>query len=487
MPEPTWKPFIEALKAAVAARDRAATNAAVRQLLAAQAPLGLEWHRLSELLRVSGEFTLALQAMDAFVASQRRSPRALYAQAVLLTQTGRIAQAHKLVATLPLDMPDLAGRAYVLGNTAMSLGRSAEAREFLETAVRHRPGWGPAWLTLATATNFATDETLARRLLADAPAAERQHPAELARFCYALGKLHADRREHDAAFGAFARGAALLRGQVPYSRAGNTANAQAAMRGFTPERLAGWRAQARRSTARPIFVTGLPRSGTTLVEQILASHSTVADGAELNLAPHLAVQAGGVSGDDLEAFLARGGSLNELAGLYLHLLEERFGDSGRIVDKSIDMSRFLGLIAAALPDAPLIWMRRDPLDNAWSCLRTFFIHGVGWSYDQADIAHHFQLEDALLAHWQPLLGQRLLVVPYAELVAEPALWTARLLAHCGLADEPGVHSPHTTQRVVTTASAMQVRRPINRDGLNVAAPYRAGLQPFVTAYGTGPT
>jgi tetratricopeptide (TPR) repeat protein len=478
---PSWMPELQRLKQALAGRDRAAANTAVVQLLDQQAPLAVQWRGISELMRVSGELGLAHRAMDAFVAAAGHSPQALYAKVVLLTQSGRMDEAHDLLARLPIDVPELAGRAYVLGNTAMTLGRLAEAREHLEAAVTHRPGWGPAWLTLASTTVLA-NEPLGERLLADADAAERQGPGDLARYAYAVGKLHTDRGAPDAAFAAYARGARLLRGETPYSRQGNSANAQAAMSGFP----AGWlerQAQARqRDTRRPIFVTGLPRSGTTLVEQILASHSAVADGAEANIVQHLAVQAGGNSGAALDAYFARGGSADDLAALYLRLLAERFGPEGRIVDKTIDASRFLGLIATALPDAPLIWMRRDPLDSAWSCLRTFFIHGVAWSYDLADIAHHFQLEDNLLAFWRSRLGERLLVVPYAELVDAPALWTRRILAHCGLAEEEQVHRPHTTERVVMTASALQVRRPINRDGLGVAAPFRAHLQPFVDAY-----
>lgn len=476
-----WAGAIEDLKQALAVRDRAGANAAVKRLLDQRAALGPHWKSISELMRVSGELTLAQRAMDAFVAACGHTTQALYSKAVLLTQSGRMREAYDLVARLPADVPDRAGHAYVLGNVAMTLGSIEQAREHLEAAVSLRPGWGPAWLTLATTVNLANDP-LGERLLADRAAAEHQGPGDLARFHYALGKLHVDRKDPDAAFAAYAQGARLLRAETPYSRQGNAANAEQAATGYARGFIERLNAQRARDTSRPIFVTGLPRSGTTLVEHILASHSKVANGAELNIAQHVAVQAGGVSGDALAKYVASGGTPDALAALYLHLMEERFGPEGRIVDKTVDASRFIGLIAAALPDAPLIWMRRDPLDNAWSCLRTFFIHGVAWSYDLADIAHHFRLEDALLAFWKERLGDRLLVVPYAELVESPQAWTRKLLSHCGLGDEPAVYTPHATDRVVMTASALQVRKPINRDGLNVAAPYRGHLQPFVDAY-----
>jgi tetratricopeptide (TPR) repeat protein len=478
---PPWMRFVDALRDGLAAKDRAATNAAVEGLLEARAPIGAQWRRIADLMQVSGELTLAIRAVDRFVAESGRTPRAQVEKVVVLSQAGRLREAHDLMASLPDTEPDRAGRAYLLGNTAMTLGRIEEAREQLALTTQLRPGWGPAWLSLAGAVNLSRDP-LGERLLADAAAAETQSPGDLARYCYALGKLHADRGDADAAFAVYSRGADLLRRLTPYSREGNTATARAAMTGFDGDFLERMRARQTLPTARPIFVTGLPRSGTTLVEQILASHSGVSDGGELECVHHVAVSVGGVTGGAIEAYLARGGSLEAMAGLYLHLLDERFGTEGRIVDKTVDASRRLGLIAAMLPEAPLIWMRRDPLDSAWSCFRTFFIHGVGWSYDLVDIAHHFKLEDQLVAYWQERLGDRLLVVSYPELVEAPEAWTRRLLSHCGMDEEAAVHASHKTERIVRTASALQVRRPINRDGLNVAEPFRKHLQPFVDAY-----
>lgn len=472
---------VAALKQALASKDRAGTNAAVIALLDARAPIGRQWHQIAELMRVSGELTLALRAIDAFVAAAKGIPEARYSKVVLLTQAGRLKEAHELAENLPAHIPDPAGRAYLLGNTAVTLGRVEDARDYLLTALKHRPGWGPAWLTLSSSGSLK-DDPLGERMLADRAAAEKQHEGDFARYCYAVGKLHADRGEHDDAFAAFAKGAALLRRLTPYSRQGNEATAKAAMSGFGPGFIEALNRRQSIDTSRPIFVTGLPRSGTTLVEHILASHSTVADGAELNLMHHLAVATGGASGEAIAAHLAAGGAVDTMGGLYLHLMAERFGPEGRIVDKTIDASRFLGLVASVLPDAPLIWMRRDPLDCAWSCFRTFFIHGVAWSYDQTDIAHHFRLEDRLIEFWQDRLGERLLVVPYGALVDAPEDWTSRIVRHAGLSEEVAVFAPHETKRVVATASALQVRRPINRDGMNVADPYRKHLQPFIDAY-----
>ena len=254
------------------------------------------------------------------------------------------------------------------------------------------------------------------------------------------------------------------------------------MRGYDAQAIAALAQQQREATSRTIFVTGLPRSGTTLVEQILTSHSAVGAGAEISKLELLAKDTGGASFDDLSRYADERG-LAEAARLWQHWLDERFATPGRLVDKTVDASRFLGLAAAALPEAPLIWLTRSPLDCAWSCFRTYFMWaGLPWSYDLEDIAAHFRLEDRLLQQWQDILGDRLLVVPLEALADEPDGWIRRILAHCGLSEESQAFKPHENPRPVTTASVRQVRKPINRDGIGSAEPYREFLEPFLDAY-----
>jgi hypothetical protein len=228
-------------------------------------------------------------------------------------------------------------------------------------------------------------------------------------------------------------------------------------------------------------VLGLPRSGTTLVEQILTSHSEVSDGGETFGLALLAKEIGGRSFDAVQRYVEEHGAASA-ARLWQHWLSERFPAPGRVIAKSLVNRRFVGLAATLLPEAPLIWLQRDPLDCAWSCFRTRFAGEAPWSYDLEEIAFHFRVEADLLARWREMLGDRVLVVPFESLVSEPEPWIRRILAHCGLAEEPGVFAPHENERAVTTTSALQVRQPINRKGIGVAGPYRAFLAPFIDAY-----
>jgi hypothetical protein len=168
---------------------------------------------------------------------------------------------------------------------------------------------------------------------------------------------------------------------------------------------------------------------------------------------------------------------------YLAMLEQRFGSNGRIVDKTLNHSRFLGFILHALPKAKVIWLRRDPQDTAISCFRSFFGTGtIPWSCSLADIGWHFRLKDDLYAHRTRVFPDRILTVPYEELVTDPAAWITRILGHVGLDLEPAALTPHLQKRAVRTVSVAQVREPISAASVGAARKYRAHLRDFVAAY-----
>lgn len=443
--------------------------------------MGDQWPALANVALQNGEITLARKAIDRFVEESGGAPLAQYHKTAVLEQSGAMSDAYALLSSLPRDMPDAVTNAYSRGVAALFLGNDDEARGQLERAARLQPRLGAAWLALATSADMASEPDLADRIAAAESEMADAEPAHRAPYYYALGKVHADRGEHGLAFTAFARGAQEMKSLVPYSPQADQRNAAGSLDGYSGDSIAALSRPRSGTTARSIFVTGSPRSGTSLVEQILTSHSAVSDGGETNRLLLLAREVGGHSWPALKGYVDSHG-VAKAADLWRHWMAERFPAPGRVVDKSLTTTRLIGLAAALLPDAPLIWLTRDPLDCAWSCFRTFFQGSMPWSHDLADIARHFRIEDELLQRWQEILGERLLVVPYESMVAEPEAWIRRIMSHCGLAEEPQVFAPQENARNVRTASLMQVRRPINRRAIGSAEPYREFLEPFISAY-----
>ncbi|NIJ06562.1 tetratricopeptide (TPR) repeat protein [Sphingomonas vulcanisoli] len=469
--------LLEDFKRALASRHRATVNAAAFALNDANYPIGQQWRSVAMVLAHNKEWTGAIHAARRLVEAFPTAPQARHEYGLLLLRAGRTVEARQAIATLPMTGPFAAVRAHLIGSFDTLLGDPASSRAELIKAVTANPLHGGAWLALAMVGNLAADAEAADMILA---AGSNRSAMQLPdSYLYALGKVHADRGEHFPAFEAFSQGAAIIKPQHPYDRRADEGFVQSAIAGSGADTLARAAETVEVRSAGPIFVTGMPRSGTTLVEQILTSHSLVSDGGEINCIQVIADEIETLRADELLA----SGRRSELADLYLHLLDERFPRAGRIVDKTLLAGRTLGLITTLFPDAPIIWMRRDPIDCAWSCFRTHFAEGAAWSNDLADIAWVMRLEDRLLAHWQPILGDRLLVLPYEDLVTAPEDKIPAILSHCGLAMEAAVLKPHETKRAVTTSSVTQVRQPINRDGIGAAAPYREWLEPFVSAYG----
>lgn len=474
-PVDTAHMLLRQLKTAIESQQRSAVFSAIDSLLAADVPIGDQWRLVARISRHDGQLQQARAAMERLMRGREYTPALQFEMAAFLADIGDVAEAQNVLRRLPPNFPDPATRLHFEGTLALNIGDLGRATDRFRNALRLRRTSGMTWLSLAEASRGSKSVAWTDEIIAASQELSRAPPTDRASFLYALGAAHDARGEYDQAFRAFSAGAEIVRSQRRYDRATDAAAVRQA------EQLSLDHAAPTIATGRPIFIFGPPRSGTTLVEQIVASHSTVAGGGEMGLFDLVARDIGGLTGAHLDAAIERIG-IDVLARSYLDMIAARYGNGGRVIDKTLTTTRLAGLVASVLPDAPLVWVRRDPLDNAWSCFRTFFAQGLDWSWDLTDIAHHLALESQLLDTWRTKLGRRLLIVDYETLVQEPERTISSILSHCGLSPEPEVFAPHQTERAVVTASVAQVRAPINRKGIGVAEPYRRHLQPFIDAY-----
>jgi tetratricopeptide (TPR) repeat protein len=473
--------FFHELQMAMARRERVAINDILRGLIAERATLGKRWRVFAEVLLVNGELNLAVAAIDLYLADDPSDPKRHFARSVVLARAGQHDQAWRVIDDLRNAVTSDPQLDHFAGALASEAGEFALAEQCFLAVLGKYPGAGQTWLELSAIHRFTAEDPLLARLVT-AAAASTSDPEVGAAIAYALGKALDDVGDVDRAFAAFDRGARLIAGLRHYDAAADRAGATDIVRNWSAATLKTVSPAPADTVERAIFVSGLPRSGTTLVEQILASNTAVGGGGELLLLATVAESIGGLSPAAIDAFNRRWGSLKPATDLYHHLLTERFGTEGRVVDKTLEFSRVLGMVASIMPKAPLIWLRRDPLDTAWSCLKTHFSGAMEWSWSQGTIAAHFRLDDILFYHWQNLLGDRLLIVPYEELVEDSKTWTARIEAHCGLPHDPATLVPHLKRRRVMTSSVAQVRQPISTRAVGSAQRYRKHLEPFMREY-----
>jgi tetratricopeptide (TPR) repeat protein len=468
-----------AFKTALQGQDRQALIAAARRLVELEAPLGQQWQGLVQEVFRWGELNLALSALNVWHRQGIAAAAINYEKALLLSRSGLTGRASTLAEALPVDFPTPVANAYLRGALAITQGQPELAEQHFRRAVASRPDSGRSWLGIAQIGNVKdADRATMEALAAKGGFEDEEDHAALEN---ALGLVEHGRGDYAAAFRHFEQSTHIVRSQRPYSAEDNAQSAINAA-SWTASDFELLTEEQRAAPRTPIIVTGLPRSGTTLVQQILSAHSAVDGGAELGLALQLEAMAGGFSPADLRAYLTAGGGLSDLRDTYLRLASERIPGDRFFVDKSLNQSRSLGPYVLLFPEAPVIWLRRDPLDNAWSIFRTWLSRSAvsGWSLE--DIAHHMKLEDALFEHWSRELGERFLAVPYSDLVERPEEWIERITRHCGLTPEPAQSQFHRAARGVSTASAMQVREPINRRGIGSAERYRQFLKPFIDAY-----
>lgn len=465
--------------AAFEGRRRRDAAAALRRLVESGAPLGPRWPALARLGMAIGEAQLAIAASGAWVRLEPADRSRRVAHAALLAQLGKVEGAIESLRALPLT-PEVD---HLLGALHAQIGDAPTALEHLRRAALRLPPVQAVWTWLAAVDikrftdadeDYRRIEVLARTPMPDAP----QSAAH-----YALGKALLDLGDTAKAYAHYAEGAAIMARLEPDDGRAQSQFVDALIAGFDGA-LLGRLKSSTCDNRRPIFVLGPPRSGTTLVEQILTSHSAVSGGAELSLFSVAAMALPDFSPAAVERHDARGGPdpWGEIGRDYLHLLDQRFGATGHVVDKTLNHGRILGLLAKALPAARFVWLDRDIGDVAWSCFRTRFATGMAWTWSLESIGRYLGDEALLRKHWASILGDRLLIHRYEDLVSAPEASTRLLLAHAGLAEEPAVFTPHLQQRAVQTASVSQVRQPIHRNAIGSAKALPGRLEAMYAAY-----
>lgn len=474
-------PELVELLAALEARDHPQVASTIAAITASGPLLGERWAQLARAASSIGELDLANAALAIRARQSPGSKTALFDQVVMLARTNRPQEARAALATLPESVPDPGAHWYLRGTLELNLGNFAAAGEALERSLSHSPASGQALLALAATSPEGRAPGLIDRLRTLAAAMMHQSALERACYHYALCKAYKDQGDHRAAFGQAAMAGAICKSDRPYRPAQDRSHALAIVESFSASSIAGLRSRCADSDIAPIFVIGLPRTGTTLLQQILASHSAVADGAELGRMPVMTKRMGTADPNGIADYASRNPALSP-ARLYAHLAKQFDRSNGIILDKSIDNTRHVGLIKAIMPNSKLISIRRDPLASAWSVFSTYFTRSLNWSFDLEDIGRHFAIEQRLHDHWQTIFAEDMLSVAYEDLVHDSVAVTRQILHHCNLREEDGPFHHHRSANAIATASVVQAREPIYQSAVSGAEPYRQLMQSFFDTF-----
>jgi predicted Zn-dependent protease len=364
-------------------------------------------------------------------------------------------------------------------------GRVTEAVESYRAATAARPRFGEAYWSLANLKTYRfTDAELERMRAEEADPAIRL--ADRYHMCFALGKALEDRGAYEESFSYYLRGNALKKRECRYQPGPIERNARLQAAVCTREFFEA-RAGYGCDSAEPIFIVGLPRSGSTLLEQILASHSKVEGTMELADIPRLGQELQGRETDAANPRYPR--ILGELTAADFKRFGEKYLEDTRpyrrgkpfFIDKMPNNFRHIGLIHLMLPNARIIDARREPMACCFSNFKQLFASGQQFTYSIEDITRYYRSYRELMAHWEQALPGKVLCVEHEDVVENLEPNVRRLLDFCGLEFEPACLEFYRNERSVHSASSEQVRRPINRDGLDQWRRFEPWLGPLKEA------
>lgn len=441
-----------------------------------------------QVLRKRQKFAAALEAAEALV---RRDPDSAVFQSLLAIecmQAGQYERALNLFYEVLQKAPNDAATLTSRGHALKTYGQSDRAVTSYKTAVHHHPLHGDAWYALANLKTYTFSEDEIASMQAaiartDLPFMSRVH------LSFALGKAYEDIGDTTAAFDAYASGNALKRQQTRYTTEQMQEELAAQKRYCTPALIT---AQSEKGCTAPdpIFIVGLPRAGSTLIEQILASHSQVDGTLELpdilSLAHRLRGRNQVTERDRYPRILhdLTQEQLKDLGQTYIENTRLHRKGAAFFTDKMPNNFRHIGLIHLILPNAKIIDARRDPMDCCWSGFKQLFAEGQEFTYGLEDIGAYYRAYVDLMEHWNEVLPTgRILKVQHEDVLDDLDGQVRRILDYCNLSFEPECVEFHKTDRAIRTASSEQVRQPISKRGVGQWRPFEAHLDPLKQALG----
>lgn len=443
---------------------------------------------LAEVLEKQRRFDEAIECLDRALALNPGEPELIERQGYVFMAMGDTERAlhafNRVLATYPGRFMAKLG----IGRSHMEAGHNDEAVSSLQAFIHDFPESSEGYFYLAASRKFKPDDAVIPQLKALIDKTSEEEAAAIG-LNFAMGKICDDCKSWDEAFGYYARGNNLRNRQYDYQHEEEASRNKRMMQVFTREFMDSHRALGVDSEV-PIFIVGMPRSGTTLTEQIISSHPEVIGAGEVvfwGSAPAAIPYTLGTSTEYPECISEiTQQKVKGVADKYLEILRKIVGfntSSPRITDKMPHNFLHLGLIAMIFPKARIIHCKRDAMDNCLSIYFQNFGASHPYAYDLSNLGHHHLEYQRLMAHWHAVLPGRIFDLNYEDVIADPESWSRKLIEHVGLEWDDACLAPHRLERAVKTASHWQVRQPIYKTSVQRWKNYEHHLGPLKEALG----